>query len=182
MSISQVLVKFALITTLSFIPALAQTEIIYSDSGQVVGLFQQACIKYVGNRPGLRSWISAHRLPKLPSSQAAGFLGSIGSGEVFGASNVSGKHVLLSYDDGACAVMALSGDAADIQQTMLSLLRREGATVLLLPVQSKPDGSSSQALFKAEFGNRAWQISITSKPHGDRPSLAQEIILLATPD
>ena len=162
-------------------PAFAQTPTADPDSGQVVGLFQQACVKYAGNPSGLRTWIAAHGLPEVPSAQAAPFLGSIGAGEVFGASTASGKHALVSYDDGACAVIALAGRAADIQQTLLALLRAEGVTVKPIAVRAKPDGSSRQMVFEAAHGTRTWELSVTSMVHQDQPGLPPEVKLLATP-
>ncbi len=77
-------------------PASGQIGVAGPDSGQVAGLFLQSCMKYAGNAAGLRDWVSAHRLPQLPAGQAAAFLGSLGAGEVYEASNASGKHALVS--------------------------------------------------------------------------------------
>ncbi len=165
---------------LSVAPASGQTGMANPDSGQVAGLFLQSCMKYAGNAARLREWVSAHRLPQLPADQAAAFLGSLGAGEVYGASNASGKHALVSYDSGACRVLALSGNASDIQTTLLALLRGQGVTVVPVLARAKPDGSSSQDLFEATLGPRHWRVSITAKPHAASPGAAPEVGLLAT--
>lgn len=170
----------AAMLALGVAPASGQTGMADPDSGQVAGLFLQSCMKYAGNAAGLREWVSAHRLPQIPADQAATFLGSLGAGEAYGASNASGKHALVSYDSGACRVLALSGDASDIQQTLLALLRGQGVTVVPVLARAKPDSSSSQGLFEATFGPRHWRVSITAKPHAEAPSTAPEVGVLAT--
>lgn len=150
------------------------------DAGQIVGLFEQSCMRFAGDPAGLRSWISTHHLPQVPAEQAALFLGPIGTGEVFGASTPSGKHALVSYDSGACQVIAMAGDAPTVWRTLLALLGKLGVSVSQILVRSKPDGSSTQQLFDATLGSRHWKISITSKPHSGAPKLAPTLFLLAT--
>jgi len=167
---------------ISFIyPASAQIAPSDLDAEQTIGLFQQACLPFAGDVRGLRDWISAHELPQLPSEQAAPFLGS-GSGQVFGASTPSVKLALVSKDDGACEVIAMTGDALVVERILRASLGTLGASVSQVLVQSKPDGSSTQYLFEATLGGRDWKISITSKPHTDAPELAPELRLLATPE
>jgi hypothetical protein len=161
-------------------PAVAQVGSPDPDAGQIIGLFEQSCMRFAGNPLGLRSWISVYHLPQLSEEQAAPFLGTLGTGEVFGASTSSGKHALVSYDSGACQVIALAGDAPTVKRMLLALLGKLGVSVSQVLVKSKPDGSSTQDLFDATLGARRWIISITSKPHSDAPNLAPELHLLAT--
>ena len=80
----------------SFNPAIAQVGTPDPDARQVVGLFQQSCIRFAGNSAALRDWISAHHLPQVLEAQAAVYLGSIGTGEVFAQALHPGS-MLLSH-------------------------------------------------------------------------------------
>lgn len=150
------------------------------DAAQVVALFARSCVVYTGNTAGLRGWISAQHLPRVLISQASVFLGPVGPGEVYGASNAYGKHVLISYDSGACQVVAMAGNPSTIRQTLFDLLHTQGFTVSSQSVKSKPELGSEQELFDAALGVRRWKISITSKSHVDAPNLAPEVHLVAT--
>ncbi len=162
-------------------PAGAQVTAPDPDTPQVVGLFQ-TCMRFTGDTVALRDWIASHHLPPVPEPQAASFLGAISSGQVFGASTASGKHSLVSYDSGACQVIALSGDLRSVQQMLLNKLSGEGVTVTPSLERSEPDGRSTQHMFRAEFGQKHWVLSITSKPHTDAPNLLPELHLMATID
>ncbi|MBN8890295.1 MAG: hypothetical protein J0I21_09315 [Alphaproteobacteria bacterium] len=161
-------------------PPAAQVAAPDRDAEQVAGLFVRSCMSFAGDPAGLRHWIAANHLPQVPEGQAAVFLGSAGTGEVFGASNRFGKHALVSFDSGACEVIAMAGDAPTVQRTLLTLLGKLGVSVSQVLVRSEPDGSSTQDLFDAAHGSRHWKVSITSKPHSDAPNLAPELRLLAT--
>ncbi len=158
---------------------MAQTAAPDPDVGQVAGLFLQTCLRFAGDPGALRSWIVAHQLPQVPEAQPP-FLGSIGTGQVFGASTASGKHALVSYDFGACQVIAMAGDASAVQQKLLASLHDLGVAVSRVLARSTPDGSSTQDLFDATLESRHWKFSITSEPHADAPNLPPELRLLAT--
>lgn len=136
-------------------------------------------MRFTGEPQPLRNWAAAHGRPQLPDDQAALFLqGS--PGEVFGASTASGKHALISFDDGACEVIALSDDPATVQQQLLTTLQGLGVSVTPMGTRAKPDGSSTQYLFDATLAARRWVISLTAKPHDDAPGLAPEVRLIST--
>jgi hypothetical protein len=161
-------------------PAAAQAVAANIDAEQTVGLFEQSCLRFAGDPAGLRAWILAHALPQVAGGQAAPFLES-GTGEVFGASTPTVKLALVSKDDGACEVIAMTDDPPTVLQILLASLGNLGATTSHMTVRSKPDLSSTQYLFDAAQGARHWKISVTSKPHADAPKLAPELRLLATP-
>ncbi len=161
-------------------PTLGQSSGSDLDAAQVVALFQQSCMRYAGDAAELRSWASAHHLRRVPVEQAAIFLGSIGAGEVYGASNATGKHALVLYGSGSCQIIAMTGMASIIKRSLLDLLHGEGVVVSPLLVRSNQEGGIEQELFEAALGARRWKISITSKPHLDAPNLAPEVHLLAT--
>lgn len=149
------------------------------DAPQVVGLFEQACLRFAGNVSGLRSWIATHHLPPVPVTQAAAFLGHL-PGLAFGASTATGKHALVSYDDGACQVIALSDNLSAVEQALIAMLHTAGVSLSPIVQRSKPDGSATQKIFSASASERRWTISITTHPHRDMPSLAPELHLMAT--
>lgn len=151
------------------------------DAPQVVGLFEY-CMQFAGNTVGLRNWAASRRLPQVPPGQAALFLGAIDSGVVFGASTSTGKHSLVSYDKGACQVVAMSGNVDAVQQLLLANLAREGVVVTPVADQARPDGSGIQKIYRATYEQKRWTLSITTHSHTDAPGLAPEIHLLATID
>jgi hypothetical protein len=163
------------------VPTGAQVTAPDPDTPQVVGLFQ-TCMRFTGNASALRDWIASHHLPPVPDSQAAPFLGAAGPGQVFGASTASGKHSLVSYDSGACQVIALSGDLGSVEQMLRTNLSREGVAVTPALERSKPDVGSTQHVFRAEFGQKHWMLSVTSIPHATALNLPPELHLMATID
>lgn len=149
------------------------------DTPQVVGLFQ-TCMRFAGNATELRDWIAVHHLPPVPEPQASWFLGSVGSGQVFGASTTTGKHALITYDSGTCQVVAMAGNLDSVQQALLASLARQGVAVTPSLERSNPDNTSTQHMFRADFGQKHWLLSITSKPHTDAPSIPPELHLMAS--
>ncbi len=71
---------------------------------QLVGLFVQGCMPFVGNAEALRGWAEQTGLPALPDKVAAAFLHGA-PGVAFDGSNASGKFVLVSSDDGLCSAV-----------------------------------------------------------------------------
>ncbi len=113
-------------------PSAAQVPASDPDAAQVVGLFEQSCMRFAGNTAELRNWIAAHHLPRVPTMQAARSSGSVagGVGQVFGASTASGNYAVVSYDNGTCQVIAMSGNNLAVQQSLLALLARLGLAVI----------------------------------------------------
>jgi hypothetical protein len=72
---------------------------------QVTGLFVQSCVRFAGDKDGLRGWAGTTGLKVLPAGAQDRFLYGL-PGVVFDASNSVGKFVLVSEDGGSCSVVA----------------------------------------------------------------------------
>jgi hypothetical protein len=82
---------------------------------ELSGLFLQTCLPYAGRPQSLRQWAAREKLPAVPDPARAAFLHGA-PGQVFDASNSAGKFVLVSSDDGICAVVTdVAGDLETAQ-------------------------------------------------------------------
>ena len=160
-------------------PTLAQVPAADAGAVQLVGLFMQGCLVFTGDAAGMRAWIAARHLPSVPLSDATLFLAGH-PGEAFGASNIVGKYALVSWDNGSCQAIAMTGDADAVERTMLAKLQQSGVTVTPLGQKSAPERGAMQRLFKMALGERRWTVSLTTHAHADAPNLAPELHLLAT--
>ena len=79
---------------------------------ELAGLFMQGCLPYAGNPAALRRWASGNKLAYVPEPARGVFLNGA-PGQVFDASNASGKFVVVSSDDGLCSCVGdtVVGDA-----------------------------------------------------------------------
>lgn len=64
----------------------------------------QSCLNYAGDPAGLRAWAARKGLPPVPDQARKSFLRGA-PGQVFDASDNEGKFVVISADDGICAVV-----------------------------------------------------------------------------
>ena len=71
--------------------------------------------------------------------------------------------------DGPCGKIALCGNAAHIQQTLLSLLRGDATTGAPVAIGAKPDDSSLQMSFKAAYGPMTWTLLVTRRSTRTKP-------------
>jgi hypothetical protein len=72
---------------------------------QVTGLFVQSCVRFAGDKDGLRGWAGTTGLQVLSAGAQDRFLYGL-PGVVFDASNKVGKFVLVSEEGGSCSVVA----------------------------------------------------------------------------
>jgi len=81
----------------------------------------QGCVRFAGNRQGLRSWAAGLGLHELPPQGEQAFLHGL-PGKVFDATNAIGKFVVVSADTGACSAIAERADgdavAGDLEQSL----------------------------------------------------------------
>jgi hypothetical protein len=162
------------------VPALAQTSPSDPATAQAVGLFVQSCIPFTGDKVGLRNWIAARHLPQLSAVQAAPFLGPLGSGEVFAASNTTGEYALISYDIGACKVEGEGGDMQAAQNMLSAYLAKNGFAQTAMTGHKGPD--AAMQLYRVTRGGHAWLVSVMRHDHSDAPDMPSELDLLATPE
>jgi hypothetical protein len=129
---------------------------------QVTGLFMQSCLRFAGDKDGLRNWARKIGLQALPAAVQERFLyGSPGT--VFDASNQNGKFVLVSEDGGACsaiAAMARGPDAiADLEKDM------NEAKITYRMTAERRDAEENLVQHReyvASRGDRNWLLSIST--------------------
>ena len=114
--------RVAMIAALMAFAAAARAEDRASDNAnQVAGLFMQSCVRFAGDKDGLRNWAKEIGLQELPAAAQALFLSGL-PGVVFDASNRDGKFVLMSEDGGSCSAIAESASGpsvvADLEKDM----------------------------------------------------------------
>lgn len=170
-----VLLTFAAIA----VPVMAQAAASDPDTAQAVGLFAQSCLPFTGNATGLRNWVAKRHLPQLPVTQAAAFLGNLGSGEVFAASNATGEYALVSYDIGACKVVGKEGNMQSAETMLSAYLTGNG--YVLTPMTKRERPGAAMQLYRVTHNAREWLVSIQRHDHPDAPGIPTELDLLATP-
>jgi hypothetical protein len=71
---------------------------------ELVGLFIQGCLPFVGDAPALRAWAQSTGLPPVAEQARAAFLHGA-PGQVFNGSVAGVKLALVSSDDGICSAV-----------------------------------------------------------------------------
>jgi hypothetical protein len=175
---------FALVAAFLLLPsavtAPASAQLIpNSQSAQAVGLFIQTCIPFSEDASGLRKWATDRQLSRLSGELATAFLGDVGKGQAFSASNSTGRYVLLSYDNGTCRVVAEQGDMQVAEGVLLAYLSTHGFAVT--PSRSEQRSGAAQKIYIVTARDRHWTLSVTQHDHSDAPSVQPQLDLLATP-
>ncbi len=114
---------------------------------ELVGLFGQSCLRFAGDRQGLRDWAQSIGLHELPPEGEQAFL--YGSpGKVFDATNAVGKFVVVSNDDGSCAAIAQRADGAALTADLEQSLRAAG---IAFTVTQDKDDSAENSLHHRDY-------------------------------
>lgn len=129
---------------------------------QVAGLFMQSCMRFAGDKNGLRDWAKKTGLKELPAEAQDQFLYGL-PGVVFDASNMDGKFVLVSEDGGSCSAIAetASGSSVitDLEQDM------NDAKIAFKMTLEKND-AEEKALKHREYmatqGDRGWLLLVST--------------------
>jgi hypothetical protein len=129
---------------------------------QVAGLFVQSCVRFAGDKDGLRGWAGKTGLRVLPTGAQERFLNGL-PGVVFDASNSLGKFVLVSEDGGSCSVVAemVSGPVVitDLEQDL------NDARISFKVTAEKAD-TEEKALkhreYQASQGTRGWLLLVST--------------------
>ncbi len=146
---------------------------------ELSGLFLQTCLPYAGRPQALRQWAIREKLPVVPDPARAAFLNGA-PGQVFDASNNAGKFVLLSSDDGICAVVT---DHAGDLETAQALERALSGAGIRFRLVIERDDKLNPKLHHREYlatgsGQGGWRI-LAATVHGDAPGQA---MLTAAPE
>ena len=93
---------------------------------EVVGLFVQSCLKYVGQPTELLDWIKATpQLRQFPAREAEAFLEGK-RGDVWSAENDAGLFALVVFADDTCSVFAQQASADQVSLVFEDYVRRKG--------------------------------------------------------
>lgn len=155
--------------------ALASPARADSDS-DVVGLFMQGCLPYVGDTTVLRQWASQTGLQPLNAQGQAAFLPG-DHGVAFDASTREAKFVLLSGDDGTCSAVAEQAARARVTGELESAFREAGIGFTV--ASDAPDPQERQIRhreYRVNAGGRTWQVVVSGPDSGVQP-----IMITASP-
>lgn len=134
---------------------------------QLVGMFVQGCMPFVGNPKALRDWAGKIGLPPVPPQAAMAFLHSA-PGQVFDGSNASGKFVLVSSDDGLCSVVTNKVSEPALRDALEAGLTKAGLTYRL--VIKRNDQTVSNILdreYLAAKGKIGWRVLMEALKDGE---------------
>ena len=139
----------------------------------------------LATRVGATVWMSYNggTVPLAPRPiRPVGWLDGA-AGKVFDASNAAGKFVLLSADDGVCAVITEQAGERETVKGLEDALR--GARAMFRMVIERDD-KLNPALHHREYlatkGNRAWRILIATKRDGKAGETPGRAMLTAAPE
>jgi hypothetical protein len=125
---------------------------------QLVGLFIQGCLPFVGNAPALRDWARRTGLRGLPEPARAAFLHGA-PGQAFDASAAEAKLVLVSSDSGLCSAVTNQATQAQVIAALEAGFRRAGVVFRLV---IERDDASVSAIHDREYlathNKQGWRI------------------------
>jgi hypothetical protein len=111
--------------TLTMICLLVAVPVQAGAPEQLVGLFIQGCLPFVGNAPALRAWANQTGLLPLPEPARAAFLHGA-PGQAFDASAAETKLVLVSSDSGICSSVTDQATQARVTEALEAGFRQAG--------------------------------------------------------
>ena len=148
-----------------------------STPAQVVGLFMQSCMRFVGDASGLRQWAARSGLRLLPEQGQRAFLYGL-PGEVFDASSQDSKLVLISQNGGSCSALAESANGAAVISTLEQVMQ---VSHIDFTVTREGDDAVEKVLhhkeYSASHSGRRWQMLVSIV----KGATAGEVMLTANP-
>jgi len=144
---------------------------------QVVGLFMQSCMRFVGDAAGLRAWAVKTGLQPLPEDGQQAFLYGL-PGEVFDASTKDGKLVLISENGGSCSALAEAANGHDVVGVLERVMQLSHITFAMT---HEDDDSAERVLHHREYtaseGSHQWQMLVSTV----RGAASGEVMLTTNP-
>jgi hypothetical protein len=98
---------------------------------ELVGLFIQGCLPFVGNATALQDWAKGFGLPPVPEQARAAFLHGA-PGQAYDASTSEAKLVLVSSDDGICSAVTNQVTQQQVTDALEAGFRQAGLTFRLV--------------------------------------------------
>ena len=133
---------------------------------QLVGLFIQGCMPFVGDAKALRGWAERTKLPVLPDQVAAAFLHRA-PGMAFDGSNDSGKFVLVSSDDGLCSAVTDKASTADMTKALEAGFAQAGlAFRMVIERDDSHEASIHDREYLAARNGNGWRVLVATVKDG----------------
>lgn len=133
---------------------------------QMVGLFIQGCMPFVGDAKALREWAGQTKLPVLPDQVAAAFLHGA-PGMAFDGSNDSGKFVLVSSDDGLCSVVTDKASMVDVTKAIEAGFVQAGlAFRMVIERDDAHEASIHDREYLAARNGNGWRVLVATLKDG----------------
>jgi hypothetical protein len=146
-------------------------------TSQLVGLFMQSCVRFAGNAVGLRDWATHAGLKLLPPEGQQAFLYGL-PGQVFDASTLNGKLVVISENSGSCSTMAQSASGAGVVKVLEQVLQMSHVDFTMM---HEDDDKEEKVLHHREYtatqNGRQWEM-LVSTVKGTAPG---EVMLTTSP-
>lgn len=98
---------------------------------ELVGLFIQGCLPFVGHPSALRDWAKTTGLQPVPEQARAAFLHGA-PGQVFDGSDAEGKFALISSDDGICSAVTDQATEQAVTEALEAGFHQAGLTFRLV--------------------------------------------------
>jgi hypothetical protein len=125
---------------------------------QLVGLFIQGCMPFVGNAPALRDWARRTGLPGAPEPARAAFLHGA-PGEVFDASSADAKLAMLSSDSGICSAVTDQATQSEVSTALEAGFHQAGLDFRLV---IERDDAAVSAIHDREYlatrNGQGWRV------------------------
>jgi hypothetical protein len=98
---------------------------------ELVGLFIQGCMPFVGHPSALRDWANTTGLQPVPEKARAAFLHGA-PGQVFDGSAAEARLALVSSDDGLCSVVTDQATQQAVTDALEAGFRQAGLSFRLV--------------------------------------------------
>jgi hypothetical protein len=125
---------------------------------ELVGLFIQGCLPFVGDAAGLRQWAGQTGLSPVPEQARAAFLHGA-PGQVFNGSVAGVKLALVSSDDGICSAVTDQATQQAVSDALEAGFRQAGLGFRLL---IERDDAQVNTIHDREYvavkGKRVWRV------------------------
>jgi len=143
-------------------PASAQDPRARLAASQAAGLFIASCLSHASDAPALRAWARKLELKTLPAKGTEGFLHGT-PGVVFDASNPTGQFVVVSHDDGACAVIVRGVDQAALVPAAEAAFAQAGVVAILAAERADAEVAGARhRTYHAAGSGRSWTVVLST--------------------
>lgn len=151
--------------------AASRQQAMQAGADQVVGLFMATCLRYPGDVPGLRGWVTGQGAPAMPRQASDAFLAGR-AGQVFDVSYQSTRLALISLEDGGCEAVAEYADPQLVVSYVAEALRQAATPVTLKGDFSDPQHPGvGQRVWEATLAGRQWVLNAVTAAQPPQASI-----------